>query len=210
MSAKVKVDIYKYKGASPILIDEGVDVTFKQLQNFIDSTVYRVLYSDDGTVATEDNIMDKFYGGGGAADAVSYDNTESGLTAENVQSAIDEVAQGGGGGGGSDNMWVIYADDTNINPEGCIYTGEHPTFEEFAAAIKSGKWKLTVITTIDGGESFTRYWNHESAAIDFWDNGDDTSSIEWYTAATAGEGDTGLLAKITPDNVMKVYYSTMG
>ncbi len=38
-------------------------------------------------------------GGGGAssADDVSYDNTDSGLTATNVQDAIDEVAQSGGG-----------------------------------------------------------------------------------------------------------------
>lgn len=31
---------------------------------------------------------------------VPYDNTDSGLTATNVQDALDEVAQGGGGGGG--------------------------------------------------------------------------------------------------------------
>ena len=39
-------------------------------------------------------------GGGGAstADAVSYDPTASGLTATDVQSAIDEVAESGGGG----------------------------------------------------------------------------------------------------------------
>ena len=38
-------------------------------------------------------------GGGGAssADDVTYDNTTSGLTADNVQEAIDELAQGGGG-----------------------------------------------------------------------------------------------------------------
>ena len=33
------------------------------------------------------------------AEQVTYDNTGSGLTATNVQDAIDEVAQGGGGGG---------------------------------------------------------------------------------------------------------------
>lgn len=30
--------------------------------------------------------------GGGAAEDITYDNTESGLAAENVQAAIDEVA----------------------------------------------------------------------------------------------------------------------
>ena len=37
--------------------------------------------------------------GAPAASAVSYDNTGSGLTAANVQDAIDELAQGGGGSG---------------------------------------------------------------------------------------------------------------
>ena len=38
-------------------------------------------------------------GGGGAASDISYDNTTSGLTADDVQDAIDELAQGGSGGG---------------------------------------------------------------------------------------------------------------
>ena len=37
--------------------------------------------------------------GGGAAKNVSYDNEKSGLTASNVQDAIDEIAKGGGSGG---------------------------------------------------------------------------------------------------------------
>ena len=37
-------------------------------------------------------------GGEVAADDVTYDNTDSGLTATNVQDAIDELAQGGAGG----------------------------------------------------------------------------------------------------------------
>lgn len=42
-------------------------------------------------------------GGGGAAAAadVSYDNTTSGLTATDVQAALDEIVAGGGGGGPS-------------------------------------------------------------------------------------------------------------
>lgn len=35
------------------------------------------------------------------ASAISYDNTASGLTATDVQDAIDEVAASGGGAGGS-------------------------------------------------------------------------------------------------------------
>lgn len=55
-------------------------------------------------------------GGSGSpsASAVSYDNTDSGLTATNVQDAIDELAQGGGGGArsliGSSSTTGTYAD----------------------------------------------------------------------------------------------------
>ena len=38
------------------------------------------------------------------ASEVSYDNASSGLTAANVQDAIDEVAQGGGGGGAAEDI----------------------------------------------------------------------------------------------------------
>ena len=38
-------------------------------------------------------------GSGGTAADISYDNSDSGLSATNVQDAIDEVAQSGGGGG---------------------------------------------------------------------------------------------------------------
>ena len=56
-------------------------------------TANRTLTPPDknGTIATTDDIPTD-------ASDVTYDNTQSGLTATNVQDAIDEVAQGGGGG----------------------------------------------------------------------------------------------------------------
>ena len=44
---------------------------------------------------------------------VSYDNTGSGLTATNVQDAIDEVAQGGGGGVGD---WTLAGSESGSTP----------------------------------------------------------------------------------------------
>lgn len=205
MAAKVKVDIYKYKGASPILVDEGVDVTFKQLQNFIDSTVYRVLYSDDGTVATEDNIMDKFYGAG-AADAVSYDNTESGLTAENVQSAIDEVAQGGGGGGGSDTEWVINVDPAKLDRSTDVYSGDHPTYEEFIEGLKNGKSRL-VVNCLWHRESGTVYGIcHSSVETTLHDlEYHESDSLVWFYRYS-GDYSDNIMAKISSDNVMELYH----
>lgn len=53
------------------------------------------------------------------ADGVPFDNTASGLTATDVQAAIDEIAAGGGGGGGgvppvvTESGTSLAADDTN-------------------------------------------------------------------------------------------------
>lgn len=51
------------------------------------------------TIQNSINLLEKNNSGGGgggatSADAISYDNTVSGLTATNVQAAIDEVAAG--------------------------------------------------------------------------------------------------------------------
>ena len=45
---------------------------------------------------------------------IAYDNTGSGLTATNVQAAIDEVAQGGGGGG--IGAWTLLGTQTGTTP----------------------------------------------------------------------------------------------
>lgn len=46
------------------------------------------------------------------AAGTTYDNTGSGLTATNVQDAIDEVAQGGGGGTGLTDVFDVTSDGT--------------------------------------------------------------------------------------------------
>lgn len=55
-------------------------------------------------------------GGASSASDVSYNNTSSGLTADNVQNAIDEVAQSGGGG-------ITY----DIIVSGTSTSGDEPT-----------------------------------------------------------------------------------
>ena len=58
-------------------------------------------------------------GGEVAADDVSYDNTDSGLSATNVQDAIDELAQGGGAGG-ADLNFVTSGDCTITSNNGTV------------------------------------------------------------------------------------------
>ena len=54
---------------------------------------------------------------------IAYDNAGSGLTATNVQDAIDEVAQGGGGGGSIDTLWTN--PDTTTDYAGSAETLAH-------------------------------------------------------------------------------------
>lgn len=65
--------------------------------------------TDKSTVVNAINEVN----GKDAAD-IPYDNTGSGLTATDVQAAIDEVAQGGGGGGFT--AWTLVGTQTGSNP----------------------------------------------------------------------------------------------
>ena len=83
-------------------------------------------------------------GGGGAssADKVSYDNTESGLNATNVQDAIDEVAQGGGSGITYDVTisGTATGDVTNLEDwKGATYTAKSSVTDMLAKIRATGK-----------------------------------------------------------------------
>lgn len=63
-------------------------------------------------------------GGSSNADGVTYDNTNSGLTADNVQEAIDELASASGGGGGNDYTATETKIGTFLGADlyRCVYT----------------------------------------------------------------------------------------
>ena len=79
------------------------------------------------------------------ADDVCYDNTTSGLTATDVQAAIDEVAQGGGGGGGT--AASVSYDNTG---SGLAATDVQDAIDELAAGgSASGKADETTIAPVE-------------------------------------------------------------
>lgn len=94
----VNVDIYKVVYGNLVVMRVDSPATAKQLRAIVNSPALRAYYSADNSIVTKDNINEHLCGGGGGGTAasVSYDNTESELEAENVQTAIDEVAGRGG------------------------------------------------------------------------------------------------------------------
>lgn len=94
----VNVDIYKVVYGNLVVMRVDSPATAKQLRAIVNSPALRAYYSADNSIVTKDNINEHLCGGGGGGTAasVSYDNTESELEADNVQTAIDEVAGRGG------------------------------------------------------------------------------------------------------------------
>lgn len=89
-AGKIYVDIsmednntYRWSGTAYILIAKNTNTTYKLTQS--GSTI--TLTGNDGSSSTVH--------GASSASAVSYDNSASGLTAEDVNSAIDEIATKG-------------------------------------------------------------------------------------------------------------------
>lgn len=124
---------------------------------------------------------------------ISYDNTGSGLTATNLQDAIDEVAQGGGGG----SAWTLAGSQTGNThisiPAGSVellaiasYSGkEYPIVIPVAAlsgtarAFMSGSMENTSVYC----EAVVNADNSEIWLNDFYNNGSNvyaTATIEVY------------------------------
>lgn len=96
-----------------------------------------------------------------SAAKVPYDNTGSGLIAENVQDAIDEVAQGGGGGGGDvtsvngmTGAVVLDANDVGALPDDTVVPSTAAevgalatTGGTMSGAIAMGGFKITGLAT---------------------------------------------------------------
>lgn len=69
---------------------------------------------------------------------IAYDNTGSGLTATNVQAAIDEVAQGGGGGSQLAELWTNSDPENNFAGQPVTVTGGNNYDELVIEATNAG------------------------------------------------------------------------
>jgi hypothetical protein len=109
-----------------------------------DGTLY--IWYDDGSSAQW--VVFGSAGGGSAANLITYDNTTSGLTADDVQAAIDELAAGGGGGGPA---------DTDALPEGStnLYFTNERAQDATASLIAAGTHTGIGFTYNDAGNSLS-------------------------------------------------------
>ena len=127
---------------------------------------------------------------------IAYDNTGSGLTATNVQAAIDEVAQGGGGVG----TWTLVSTVTGTTPV-AIPVGAKELYivgQVDGNSLLNFPMYLVVDTLIQDNEYRTGYYarnNANSAFVVKYDNGTVVISRADNNEAT-----------VTGTSTMTVYY----
>lgn len=109
-------------GGTPEELAPGTDFFFLMMvagsPAWVDPTGFLLPATDTGSAAGDvlqlDTSLIPFWGplgAGGTAASVSYSNATSGLSATNVQDAIDEVAASGGGGSGTKTLYRWRADE---------------------------------------------------------------------------------------------------
>lgn len=90
------------------------------------------------------------------ADGVPFDNTASGLTATDVQAAIDEIAAGGGGGGGSDVVDV----NTPANSSGTVTLNFASKSKYIGAITLSANVTTLAFSNLPGSGKYAEYELH--------------------------------------------------
>lgn len=102
-SVTVQFDEQQVAHSILLLINNIVSLSDPTLATLLDVDL-GTLSEDD--ILTYDETADKWVNAGArTAEDISYDNTDSGLEATDVQGAIDELAQSGGGGRTVTQLW---------------------------------------------------------------------------------------------------------
>lgn len=136
-----------------------------------------LLYSKDDAGA-ETVVSGGGGGGGGASDAedVTYDPTASGLSATDVQAALDEIVAGGGGGGGGTDLLAIATEPGQM----------------FVAVGTLGDDLLIGGTATDDRHSGSDTAAHliDTDLSDYWSTVS-TGSAPWYASVDTGSEQAG-------------------
>ena len=129
-------------------LDTSSDVTIASASDGV-VTLKAGIKEVDGIIAqgTGDDITLAKAATTGAAEDISYDNTTSGLTADDVQEALDELAAASSGGVASKTIWVHdnSAGQSAYAKVYTIYQGEN----DYVADRTDGKTNPTLKGTID-------------------------------------------------------------
>lgn len=108
------------------------------------------------------------------ADAIEYDNQQSGLQATNMQDAIDELAQGSGGGGNVDDVEVNGVSVVNAQKVAEITSYKEVTLAEYQAlpSSKTSDGVMYCIKDIGGADGFPPLiYSDEEREVGVWRDG---------------------------------------
>lgn len=215
MSAKVGRVGYVYKG------DYNNLTEYSRLNcvKYTDGNIYVAKGNTVGNLPTNSTYWDLFVQGVNNASDLAYDNTVSGLTADDVQEAIDELASGK-----QDTLTFDASpteDSTNPVTSGGVYTAlgnkqdtltfDNSPTENSTNPVKSGgvysaiedvqdyaEDNISAIVNVYGSKNLNIYQYYETtksgSGITFTDNGDGTITVSGTASADV-------------DYVMHNYYS---
>lgn len=151
------------------------------------------------TPQNRDMLVEAIETGGGDLDAVeiAYDNTDSGLTATDLQSAVDELAQGSGGSGADTDLSNLTS-PTAINQDlsfGSGTTGQvvtkNETFNTQAMNVKSGdSGNNSGAVTISSGQATN------NSGVVYLNSGDTVDSVSGDVVINTGFSENSSRGKI--------------
>lgn len=144
----------------------------------------------------------------GAAEDVSYSNTTSGLTATNVQAAIDEVAAASSGGVSSKTVYMVDNGSTSAYAKVYnIYQGDQgsaadPEVTELIGTINIPKDKVVE----DGSVVNIVFKSSDNTLHEGSESGTDVTELIVGPTGTATSADAGKYIKLTLQNVTDPLY----
>lgn len=141
----------------------------------------------------------------GAAEDVSYDNTTSGLTATDVQGAIDEVAEASAGGVSSKTVYMVDNGATSVYAKVySVYQGSTGSSSSPVAGEKIGEINIPKDKVVESGSVVTVTFNSEDGKL--YDGATDVTELIKGAGGTASANDAGKYIKLGLQNVTDPLY----
>ena len=147
------------------------------------------------------------------ANEISYDNQTSGLTATDVQSAIDEIAQGGGGGGNVDDVEVNGVSVVNAQKVAEITSYKEVTQAQYNA-LPSSKLSDDVMYCIKDAHGADGYppliYSDEEREVGVWRDGKPLYQKTIITTTASAISTDKVVGDATGLNIVNIFQFRCG